>query len=172
MESRANSEATVRGPDDDCVLNVEKYPPSLQYLLMTVGPGFIALALMSVSSARFFVILGRVPLFFYVLHLYVINTMALVVARITGQSDALALMGRNVPRLPPAGYGLGLPGVYAAWIVAMIVLYACCRWGLCSAASIEFRGHAASFIESRRGRNSSPDSVERKVNAINGGVRR
>lgn len=109
-------------------LNVEKYPASLQYLLMTLGPGFIALALMERKADPFFVLFGRVPLFFYILHLYVIHTMALLVALISGQPHGWLGWGGTFPTRPPAGYGYGLPGVYAAWIAATIVLYACCRW--------------------------------------------
>ena len=107
-------------------LNVEKYPASLQFLLMTLGPAFVVLALVE-RGDPFITLLGRVPLFFYVLHLYLIHTMALVVAKASGQPAGWLGWGGVFPRLPPDGYGYDLPVVYAVWIFATVVLYLSCR---------------------------------------------
>jgi uncharacterized membrane protein len=112
--------------------DVEKYPPSLQYLLMTLG--CIALLLWAADrwhdSARALVrpltIFGRVPLFFYVIHLYVIHTLALVVALVTGQPHAWLLHGA-IFGPEPDGYGYGLGMVYAMWLVVLVLLYWPCQ---------------------------------------------
>ena len=107
-------------------LNVEKYPASLQFLLMTLGPGLIALALIERGNGAL-VLFGRVPLFFYVVHLYLIHALALVVAKLNGQPDGWLGWGGVFPTKPSPGYGYDLPVVYAVWVFATIVLYLSCR---------------------------------------------
>lgn len=106
--------------------DVEKYPPSLQYLLMTLG--CIALLLWAADRwpVRALAVFGRVPLFFYVLHLYVIHTLALVIALITGQPHTWLLHGAIFGPEPDA-YGYGLPVVYAMWVLVLVLLYWPCR---------------------------------------------
>jgi uncharacterized membrane protein len=117
-------------------LNVEKYPPSLQYLLMTLGIGALLLAafqryedarpLGAVGSVvRVF---GLVPMFFYVLHLFVLHTLALVVAQVSGQSSEWLGWGGTFPTSTPPGYGFGLLGTYLATAVSLVILYFPCRW--------------------------------------------
>ncbi len=109
-------------------LDCEKYPPSLDYLLMTIGPALCALAwfdrgLASRAVARPFVVFGRVPLFYYVAHLFLLHLASLAVASARlGWSDPI--------RTLRASWGLGyrLPLVYAIWIVAIIALYPACAW--------------------------------------------
>jgi uncharacterized membrane protein len=112
--------------------NTLKYPPSLDYLLMTLGPSLILLGLLdrvraSGGLSRILLVFGRVPLFYYVLHLYLLNLMARVVAVIFQQpvwrDTAIA---DHVQR--PLGYGHGLPFVYAMWILAVAILYLPCQW--------------------------------------------
>lgn len=108
-------------------VNTEKYPPSLLYLLMTIGPAMIALAAMDRVRPRpdnALLVFGRVPLFFYVVHLYVIHLAA-----------ALAFMPRLGPAAfgvdpgsPPPEFGVGLALVYLIWAVAVVALYPLCRW--------------------------------------------
>jgi uncharacterized membrane protein len=116
-------------------INCEKYPPSLLYLLMTLGPAIIALGLfdrISHSLIRPLVTLGRVPLFFYLLHLTVIH--ALAVAFAYSRYGHAEWMFRNVTVpsnsvLPyPQGYGYGLVTVYAIWLGVVLILYPFCRW--------------------------------------------
>ena len=112
-------------------LDVEKYPPSLQFLLMTIGPSLLVLAWLdretvprSLSALWTF---GRVPMFFYVLHLYVIHSLAIIVSAVRGQSLHWLLHG-GIFGETPAGYGYGLPFVYLMWMTALLLLYLPCRW--------------------------------------------
>jgi uncharacterized membrane protein len=109
-------------------LNCEKYPPSLLYLLMTLGP---AIALMPVLEkargmvADFFMVFGKVPMFYYLLHLYIIHGMAVLLGFLRGFSINSFTRGSfNLPE----GWGYGLPGVYLAWALAIGLLYFPCRW--------------------------------------------
>jgi uncharacterized membrane protein len=112
-------------------INCEKYPPSLLYLLMTLGP---AIALLSFFErvnlkpsrlAQPFVIFGRVPLFYYILHLYLIHTLAVVFALIKYGSTLREVfqLGR-----PPENYGYNLAVVYLVWVSVILALYPVCRW--------------------------------------------
>ena len=108
-------------------VNCQKYPPSLLYLLMTLGPALVALALFRPEAGRWarpFVIFGRVPLFYYLLHLPLIHGAAVAVA--------LFRYGTSVPSLTPGqappDWGFGLPAVYLAWALVVLALYPACRW--------------------------------------------
>jgi uncharacterized membrane protein len=116
-------------------INTEKYPPSLLYLLMALGPAIIVLGLFDRIShplRRPLVTLGRVPLFFYLLHLAVIH--ALAVAFAYARYGHAEWMFRNVTVpsnsvLPyPQGYGYNLVIVYAIWLAVVLILYPVCRW--------------------------------------------
>ena len=107
-------------------LNLTKYPPSLLYLLMTVGPALIGLALFRRATGRLagvFVTFGRVPFLFYMAHLYLIH--ALAVAAGAAQGYPPSAMRDLFLRLPD-GYGFGLPVVYAVWLAAVALLYPLC----------------------------------------------
>jgi hypothetical protein len=110
-------------------LNCEKYPPSLLYLMMTLGPALILLALLERAHGRiagWITAFGRVPFFFYVLHIVVIHALAVALAWAT-LGDAGWLFGAP-PRQQPAGFGLSLPGIYAVWLLVVLALQPLCRW--------------------------------------------
>lgn len=111
-------------------INCEKYPPSLLYLAMTIGPGLILLGLFQAARsglARAIVAIGRVPFLFYVAHIALLHAMAVVVAQLT--VDDIGWLFRHMPAFnKPEGYGVSLAGVYALWIVALALLYPMCRW--------------------------------------------
>lgn len=111
-------------------LNVTKYPPSLLYLLVTLGGAALTLpALERVTGAagRVLTIFGRTPLLFYVLHLYLGVAGALALAALQGYT--LSDIGRfAVAGSPPADLGAGLAGAYAAWVLVVAALYPVCRW--------------------------------------------
>lgn len=112
-------------------LDVEKYPPALLYLLVTLGPVLAVLpALESLpdgSIKRFFVTFGRVPLFYYLLHILLIRGLALGIARLQGLSTAF--LTNDTPfHQWPAAWGFSLPVVYLLWIGVVLALYPLCRW--------------------------------------------
>lgn len=117
-------------------LNVEKYPPSLQYLLMTLGVCALLLAwFQRYDGARtlgrlgdWTRVFGLVPMFFYVLHLFLLHALALVVAQVSGQPREWLGWGGDFPVATPPGYGLGLSGTYLATAAALVILYFPCRW--------------------------------------------
>lgn len=114
-------------------LNTTKYPASLSFLLMTLGP---AIALMPVlertrgTVARWLTVFGRVPFFFYVLHIPLIHALALVVSGVRQGSVSPWLFANhpmgNPP--PPDGYTWSLSLLYLVWAIAIVILYLACRW--------------------------------------------
>lgn len=112
-------------------LDVEKYPPSLQFLLMTLGPSLLLLACLDRNQVprgmKALWIFGRVPMFFYVLHLYLIHLLAVAVAALRGQSVGWLFHGAIFADTPP-GYGFDLPFVYLMWMIAVLLLYFPCLW--------------------------------------------
>lgn len=111
------------------ILDCTKYPPSLCYLLMTLGPALLVLAWWDGGIPRWAEPLrefGRVPMFFYVLHLPLLHGAALV-AELASHGRADWLYGLAKAR-PPADAGVGLAGTYAAWLAALVLLYPACRW--------------------------------------------
>jgi predicted acyltransferase len=117
-------------------LDVEKYPASLQFLLMTIGPSLILLALLdriSPGSAMErllhpLLVFGRVPLFFYIAHLYLIHLLAVILAAVFHQPVRWLLHGAFWMNPLPDGYGHGLGMIYAVWITAVAMLYFPCAW--------------------------------------------
>ena len=108
-------------------LNLTKYPPSLLYLLMTLGPMLVALALLRRASgpaANVLITFGRVPFLFYVAHLYLVH--ALAVAAGTAQGFPASALLDVFIRLPD-GYGFGLSVVYLVWAGVVAALYPLCR---------------------------------------------
>jgi uncharacterized membrane protein len=116
-------------------LNCAKYPPSLLFLAMTLGPAFCALAWMDRPLgpwAERVSLYGRVPLFYYVLHLYLIHTVAIALAWHELGGDAV------MQRFPNGAPVYSLPAVYAFWVTFVLVLYPACRWF----AGVKRRSHA------------------------------
>ena len=115
-------------------LNVEKYPPSLDFLLMTLGPGLLALAAFDgirATRSRIagkFVVFGRVPLFYYVIHIYTAHLIAIVAALAFHQPIARLLNGTYVFSRPEPGYGHHLGFIYVVWMAMNVALYFPCRW--------------------------------------------
>jgi uncharacterized membrane protein len=113
-------------------LNCTKYPPSLDYLLMTLGPAILLLLPLERASgplARAFLVMGKVPLFFYLIHLPVIHGLAVVVAWAHRGQLFPSLFGKaGFPFGIPPAYGYGLAVVYAIWIGVVLALYLPARW--------------------------------------------
>jgi len=112
-------------------INVSKYPPSLLYLLVTLGPALLFLAYSEKAkswlSAQLKMI-GRVPMFYYLVHLYIIHLGAMAATYLCGfkWSDMLLTTWINFePKLQ--GYGFSLGVVYAVWFSVIVILYFLCR---------------------------------------------
>ena len=114
------------------ILNATKYPPSLQFLLMTMGPALISLALLeriSVSGKNSLVVFGKVPFFFYVIHIFLIHALAMLALVYAGRDwkeYILSAQGIMSGRLSNFGFGLGT--VFAGWLAVILGLYPLCRW--------------------------------------------
>ena len=108
-------------------INASKYPPSLLFLLMTLGPSLILMSAVDRGIPRlmrWMVVFGRVPLFYYLVHLALIDvvTIALAISRYGAGTGEIFAKG------PPQDWGYGLPVVYLAWIGVVALLYPACRW--------------------------------------------
>ena len=109
-------------------LATTKYPPSLLYVLMTLGPAAIACAYadrLPASLKNVLMTFGRAPLAFYVAHLYLIHAVAIFVGVAQG-FEAQQLLTHY--RFFPKGFGVDLSGVYLIWIAVVAMLYPLCRW--------------------------------------------
>jgi hypothetical protein len=106
----------------------------LLYLLMTLGPSFIVLALLDRDLGKFwrpFIVFGRVPLFFYIVHIFLIHAIALLISYLRYGGPSGLFVGplfHDDARQYPPDYGFGLAGVYAVWLLVVIALYPVCRW--------------------------------------------
>ncbi len=103
-------------------INCTKYPPSLLYLLMTLGPAILLMPLLERMSGvigDIFKVYGRVPLFYYILHIYLVHGMAVI-------ASYLFSNGAPVKVFEHPGYGL--PVVYGVWLLAVVILYFPSRW--------------------------------------------
>ena len=115
------------------ILNATKYPASFLFLLMTLGPTIALVPLLERARgaiAGAVSIVGRVPFFFYLLHIPLIHALALVVSRIR-EGTVNPWLFENHPMgnpPPPEGYIWSLPLLYAVWAVAVAILYLACRW--------------------------------------------
>ena len=101
-------------------LNCEKYPPSLLFLMMTLGPALILLASFEHARGAFAGVLatfGQVPFFYYVVHIYLIHGFAV--------ATGFALTG-TVTSMPAIGFSL--PGIYFVWLLVLVLLYPICSW--------------------------------------------
>jgi uncharacterized membrane protein len=113
-------------------LNTTKYPPSLQFLLMTMGPALIFLSITESLTSRVInpiLVFGRVPFFFYVVHLYLIHALATLWLSYSGRDwHEYILSAAAIRSGTLINFGLSLSGVYVVWILVTALLYPLCRW--------------------------------------------
>jgi uncharacterized membrane protein len=112
-------------------LNTDKYPPSLMFSAMTLGPAILFLAFVErVKSkvANFFIVYGRVPFFFYVLHFYFIHAFCLIAFFAKGYRWDQKFDPNSPFLFRPQLFGFDLPVVYAVWIIVVLLLYPLCKW--------------------------------------------
>jgi uncharacterized membrane protein len=115
-------------------LDCHKYPPSLCYLLMTLGPALMLLACLdrytpAPAALKPLLVFGRVPLFYYLLHLPLVHALSLLIETVRF-GHAPWLLGNPFGPNPamPANAGLGIAGVYVVWLLALALLYPLCAW--------------------------------------------
>lgn len=119
-----NTAATVMS-----FFNVTKYPPSLLYISMTIGPGLLVLAWLEKIKAgwtNIVVIYGRVPMFYYLLHFFIIHVLCMIVFFASGYTMAQAASGFMLFRPNDFGFSLGV--TYIIWIAVVVSLYPLCKW--------------------------------------------
>jgi uncharacterized membrane protein len=113
-------------------LNTTKYPTSLQYLLMTIGPALVFLGLVEAVRNRVtktILVYGRVALFFYLVHIYVIHLLALVPLVLTGRSwTEYIVTAEDFRTQSTADFGFPLPVVYAVWVLVLVGMYPLSAW--------------------------------------------
>jgi len=109
-------------------LNTTKYPPSLAFLLMTLAPAAILLAYadrITGFARETLVMFGRAPFAFYVAHVFLIHALSILLGVLQGFEPRQFL---TIFFYFPQGYGVSLPGVYAAWLIVIATLYPLSRW--------------------------------------------
>jgi uncharacterized membrane protein len=114
-------------------MNVQKYPPSLLYMCATIGPALIFLGLVNKTGSRLakiFIIYGRVPMFYYIIHFYMLSTINIILYLSRGHTVADGLKGAaGMPwKFVAPGEGYSLAAAYAIWIAVVITLYPLCKW--------------------------------------------
>jgi len=114
-------------------LAVNKYPASLQFLLMTLGPSIALIPLLERSVTQrigWLATFGRVPLFYYLLHLPVIHAVAVLISLVRTPAATSWLFLNHPLRVPPPpeGYAWSLPLLYAVTTLVVALLYFPCRW--------------------------------------------
>jgi len=115
-------------------LSTTKYPPSLLFLLMTLGPAMLFLGTMENGIPRWLrpaVTFGRVPMFYYLLHIPLIHLLAIAVCYARYGHVYWMFESSNIasfPITPPPGWGYSLTVVYLVWAVVVLALYPLCRW--------------------------------------------
>jgi uncharacterized membrane protein len=115
-------------------VNTTKYPPSLLFLLMTIGPSLLFLWAVDGGTPRLLrpaLVYGKVPLFYYVLHIPVMHLLAIAVCYVRFGQVHWMFESPTPSRFPitqPRGWGFNLAGVYITWIVVVLIMYPLSRW--------------------------------------------
>lgn len=112
-------------------INVSKYPPSLLFTLLFIGLTFIVLYIsekMENMFPRVLTVYGKVPFFYFIIHLYLIHAIMFAMLFIQGFSTNDLVFGVFENGRPKAGEGVGLTIIYLIWIAVVILLYPLCRW--------------------------------------------
>jgi len=115
-------------------LNTTKYPPSLLFLLMTLGPAMLLLLMVDGGTPRFLrpaLTLGKVPLFYFLLHMTLAHLLAVIICYV--RYGAVHWMFESpspdkYPITPPPGWALPLPLIYLIWAFVVLTLYPLCKW--------------------------------------------
>ena len=114
-------------------MNPHKYPPSLSYLLMTLGPMFLFLALLELRKKTFLsqalMVFGRVPFFFYILHIYFIHLFAMLATEIYGFGWESMILKTPIWMLPSKfeGFGFSTLWMLILWLCFVVFMYPICK---------------------------------------------
>lgn len=112
--------------------NVTKYPPSLMFLLITLGPSLFVLSLAEKLKGKLFdvmVLFGKVPMFFYIVHIYWIHLLAVLAVYLSGYDPKLMIIDVWIGFVTELqGYGFSLGTVYLIWLFVVASLYPVCKW--------------------------------------------
>lgn len=115
-------------------LDTTKYPPSLLFLLMTLGPALLLLRAMDGGVPSFLrpaLTIGKVPMFYYAMHVVFIHILAVIVCYVRYHHVHWMFESpgpAQYPVTPPPGWGFGLPVIYLIWAGVVVALYPLCRW--------------------------------------------
>jgi uncharacterized membrane protein len=113
-------------------MNVAKYPPSLLYICATIGPAMIFLALaenVRGKLAGFFLVIGRVPMFYYIVHFFILSVIGFALYFLKGHTWEEGMSREGPFKFIVPGEGFNLLTVYMIWIgLVLFILYPLCRW--------------------------------------------
>lgn len=115
-------------------LNTTKYPPSLLFLLMTLGPALLLLRALEGDRPRWLqpaLILGKVPMFFFILHFFLIHALAVLASYLRYDEAGGLFRSPDLGHFPftqPPGWPVGLLVIYLLWVAVVVALYPLCRW--------------------------------------------
>ena len=115
-------------------VNTTKYPPSLLFLLMTLGPALLFLRAVDVRTPALLrpaLIIGKVPMFYYALHIVLIHLLAVGACLVRYGSAHWMFESPTLDRYPvtqPPGWPAPLPVVWLIWMTVVVLLYPLCRW--------------------------------------------
>ena len=115
-------------------LNTTKYPPSLLFLLMTLGPAMVFLSAVDRGTPRILrpaLVIGKVPMFYYLLHFALIHLLAVAICYLRYGSAHWMFESPDLAHYPftaPPGWGYSLPVIYLVWALVVVAMYPLCRW--------------------------------------------
>jgi uncharacterized membrane protein len=112
-------------------INTAKYPPSLLFILLFIGITLLFLALSEKANnkiSEIFMVYGRVPLFYFVIHLFIIHSLMFLILHLQGISSNDFLFGPFNNGRPMTGGGVELGTIYIIWVSVVIALYPLCKW--------------------------------------------
>lgn len=112
-------------------INTTKYPPSLQFLCMTLGSMLIlqsGIRIRNTPAQNFVMTYGRVPFFYFVVHFFVAHILLVFAFYVTGHTNAEIVDSKSPFFFRPFNFGFSLPVVYLVWIIVVLMLYYPSRW--------------------------------------------
>jgi len=112
-------------------INATKYPPSLFFMAMTIGPSLLLLAWWdNIQNAftRIVSVYGRVPFFYFVVHFFILHTIVMICYLLRGNTFAETMTDQGIAKFVKGGEGFSLTIVYMIWLLVVIAMYPLCKW--------------------------------------------